>query len=486
MIFLAVTALALATGSTVRAGSFATQVISAQGPFGPSLYNDPASILGAPATNYFDSASAPITRVKLNEPVWGQNVSDGVSNKLILTLNSGSFVIVGFDEPITNHPANPYGIDFLVFGNTFYVASTFGDAANLNTTTMFGMAFEEPVLVSVSPGFTGQPGENPDDPATWPWYRYDNGPFGDGIFPTHAYRWNRDEAGWTDQLMDFTKPVNPAFESVFAAGGISVADAIDLYTGSGGGAGFDLTPSGFDSVRYVKIEATEEFSSGEIDAIAIVRRMTLGDTLSVSPLNITNNNARLFFQELNAPDRTAVSVSFTELSDLAQVTATAFSAEAMTNVVGNVLNSIELNLTNLLHSDPVTFTADVAIGTGAGYGGTGGDLRLFQWNDSIWKSIPFTYNPTSRSIIAGSVTNLGAFALVQLVAPAMTISRTATGFRFEFDVVPNLLHTLERSTNLIHWTAITNSTPLTSGLVSFEDDTAPEPQAFYRLRLTID
>ena len=94
------------------------------------------------------------------------------------------------------------------------------NASDMNAVKVMGGLFGEPVKVSVSPGFTGRTGEVENDPATWPWYSYENGPFGDTGFPTQGYVWNRSTTNWSPQAMDFTKPVNPALASTLDAGNI--------------------------------------------------------------------------------------------------------------------------------------------------------------------------------------------------------------------------------------------------------------------------
>ena len=171
--------------------AYAAQVISSQGPLGASPYNDPNSTVGAPATHYYSSAAEPATRVKLNEAVFNISVVNGVTNKLITTLNTGSSIILKFDHPITDDPAHPYGIDFEVFGNSFYSASGFGDAANMNTVTLGTEFLPNRRKCRSALATPANRGENPNDATTWPWYRYDNGPYADGVFPAQAYRWDR-------------------------------------------------------------------------------------------------------------------------------------------------------------------------------------------------------------------------------------------------------------------------------------------------------
>ncbi|HLP76652.1 MAG TPA: hypothetical protein VK327_06985, partial [Candidatus Paceibacterota bacterium] len=184
---------------------YAVEVISAQGPFGPTVYGDTNSVLGAPATRYYDPSGGS-RRVKLVEPAFNvaSDTNGLITPNLVLTFNAGSQLIVRFDHPVSNNPANPYGIDLLVFGNTLYGAGFVNDATDMNTRSLGGSSSgsaDDAVAISVSPGYTSLPGEDANDPSTWPWYRYAFGPYGDTGFPTQAFKWNRTAASWTDEVM---------------------------------------------------------------------------------------------------------------------------------------------------------------------------------------------------------------------------------------------------------------------------------------------
>lgn len=242
-------ALSLASLATAQ---FATQVTGASADLtGSGLYNSPQAALGAP-TRWYDAFGTPSRTTPIESAF---NVGLG-GEKLLVTLNLGSFIELRFDAPVTDDPLNPYGLDFLVFGNAFY----FGDPwpfENYNTTMVTGGPFVEPTLVSVS-----QDGVN--------WTPFTNGPYADTAFPTNAYQWDRATASWTNQESDFTKPVNPALAATFAQGGMSAADVIDAYDGSGGGTGFDLADVGLSWIQYVRIEGVSGLAGGEIDAVADV------------------------------------------------------------------------------------------------------------------------------------------------------------------------------------------------------------------------
>jgi len=61
---------------------------------------------------------------QLSTSAAAQNVVGNTSN-LVSLGGFGGYIIVGFDQPIVNHPNNPYGIDFSIKGNSF-VANLYG------------------------------------------------------------------------------------------------------------------------------------------------------------------------------------------------------------------------------------------------------------------------------------------------------------------------------------------------------------------------
>jgi hypothetical protein len=478
---------------TSLASPYAVQIVGAQGPYGNSPYDETNAVLGAASTRFYDpfggfGGSVTNPRVKLVEA--GFNIAADtnglITPNLITTLNGGSHIIARFDQPVRDDPANPYGIDFLVFGNAFYSANVFvNESTDMNTALLTGGPFSEPLKVSVSPGYTGRAGENPDDPNTWLWYRYDTGPYGDSDFPTHAYKWNRATTNWTEEVMDFTKPVNPSLKELLSVGGMSVADAIDLYVGSGGGTGFDLQASGFPQIQYVKVEGIDpDFSGGEIDAFSIVRHMTVGDELSIAPENITNNTAKLFFQKAGQPSLSLVSLDFSALSGVAKIaTAQLDDPSTLAPLPGTPLNAVRLSLSSLPGTNGVTFQADLGLAAPESYEGNGDDLEVVQWNDSNWVRQAFTFDPPNKRVHVARVTNLSAFVVFEVNAPNLFINQIGGSFEIQFIPVAGWEHTLELTTDFYSWSTVSTVTPIDNHVVTLEDHTPPAGRAFYHLRL---
>jgi len=251
----------------VQASDFAVEIMDYYGPFGPSPYDDPYSVLGKPTTFIKDGSDT--FACSLVYPAWN-TAPEG--SKLIVTLDIGAEIAVGFDHKIADDAGNPYGIDFIVFGNSWFEHSGLGLVEpNTNMDEFFlknpTSIFAEWVIVSVAQDPNG------------PWHTFTNGPYADDMFPTNAFAWDSDSNNWGDEL-DWLKPVDPNL-SISDFDGLSVAEAIELYDGSAGGTGFDLKwldpndyqalavdpDSGRRWIQYIKV-ISDEF--GEVDGFADV------------------------------------------------------------------------------------------------------------------------------------------------------------------------------------------------------------------------
>ncbi len=193
-------------------------------------HTDPFNALGAPtrSTNPASPWGGPVTP---GSPAWGPNE--------LVSLGAGGSLTLSFDEPITDDPDNPYGIDLLVFGNSYYIG-----AYNANPAT--GAHTEGGVIEVSQDGLT---------------YFTVTGA-ADGPFPTNGYT----DAGATIPT-DFTKPVNPAFDG----SGHTISEIIAGYKGSGGGFGVDIAPTGLSEISYIRFSNPLGATvTPEIDAVADV------------------------------------------------------------------------------------------------------------------------------------------------------------------------------------------------------------------------
>ena len=261
------------------------------GPFNPSnpLWQNPAAAVGKPNTLDYDDltgfgpvpggfAGGPMRRIHLAWPAWQWGSNDpgtlGTRPGWLdgrrqngVGLSLAAQVVLEFDEPIVNHPddggAFHWGVDLIVHGNAgFAPDGAVAADTNLNALTLTGGLLAEPVEISVAQSPAG------------PWFLA--GSVGDALYPTQPWAWNRIEFAWSSQEQDWTKPVNPS-RSISDFEGLSVADAIDLYEGSAGGAGIDLDhltdgsgqPASLDWIRFVRFRDPAG-NGGEICAVADV------------------------------------------------------------------------------------------------------------------------------------------------------------------------------------------------------------------------
>lgn len=162
----------------------------------------------------------------------------------IISIGAGGELIVRFDEPVIDRP----GTDMLIFGNAFF-------ALDSSFSLVDGIV-SEPGTVEVSV-----------DGIDW---RPANG-FADGLFPTQGFL-DTDMFGSTigTQPTDFLKPMNPSL-TINDFLGLTYAQALALYDGSGGGASIDIAGSGLANFQFVRVSVpTGALFSTEVDAFAAV------------------------------------------------------------------------------------------------------------------------------------------------------------------------------------------------------------------------
>ena len=171
----------------------------------------------------------------------------------IVSVGAGGWITLHFNTPVRNDPANPFGIDLIIFGNAGFidgdypngvVAGLFGNDGGFIEVSMNGVDWIE------IPGIQA-----------------------DAMFPTQ---------GWVDSEgpfdlnpgtipSNFQLPVDPSltFDDVV---NLDYEQLVKLYNGSGGGAGIDLEVTGLNQVNYVRIYSPLDGGiSFEIDAVVDAR-----------------------------------------------------------------------------------------------------------------------------------------------------------------------------------------------------------------------
>jgi hypothetical protein len=202
-------------------------------------YTNPSAALGEPTrftgVGIFPGAVTPFN------PAWmpGELVSIGPGGSLTVQLG----------RPVVNDPLNPFGIDFLIFGNAGYIDTSFpnGIAGSMFSTgigtvevSADGQNWELLPGVTVNAAFPTLGFSDTSNP-------YSTSP---GLVPT-----------------DFTRPVDPALNAT----GLSFSQLVAAYAGSGGGIGIDIAPSGLAEISFVRISNPASASGAvSIDAFSIV------------------------------------------------------------------------------------------------------------------------------------------------------------------------------------------------------------------------
>jgi MYXO-CTERM domain-containing protein len=235
----------------ITRAQFASSVVSYNPGTGfVSGFTDPTTALGAPSQiNPFGENTDPFN------PPYGTNqiVSVGVGGSLTLHLNT----------PIQHSASNPFGVDFIIFGNTgFQITNDF----DLGTFTFVGTPATDGSLFGNNTGSTRV--EVSADGVNWFTLNPSLAPIVDGLFPT-------------DGIGNPLLPVNPNLTASDFSGQ-TLAGIESLYGGSAGGTGFDLAwaQDGLGNgvnlafADYVRIDVLS--GTSEIDAVSVVPEPTSG------------------------------------------------------------------------------------------------------------------------------------------------------------------------------------------------------------------
>jgi hypothetical protein len=217
--------------SNVLADGFADTVINySPGTGFSSGFTNPATVLGSPTSTATPFAPA-------------------FQKTQLLSIGAGGSVTVQFDTPIQNDPSHPFGLDFTIYGNSFFVES--GTTA---TGSIFGSTpGSTQVLVS-------QDGVN----------FYTLNP---ALAPTVNYAFPTDGAG------DPTMPINPTLTPGNFTG-LDLNGIRSLYNGSAGGSSYDISWAedsqgnsvSLSSIDYVEVEVLS--GKAQVDAFSEVPEPT--------------------------------------------------------------------------------------------------------------------------------------------------------------------------------------------------------------------
>ena len=236
-------------------------------------FDDVENVLGRPTAYMVGQWGGPVSPYN---PAW----KDG---ELLTLQGEDDFVVIAFDHDVVDDPNNPFGLDFIVFGNAFGVGRTedyYAQGTGPSNIGFTGSGSSEPGLVEVS-----QDGET--------WYAFNEGPYCDDFAPTLGFVYDDAQPDtalysgnlWWGKMTDACYPVDPSL-SWTDLQGLTLAEVAKRYNGSAGGTGYDIgklnlpvNAQGRKWFRYVRISGMESeipnedgdyFTSPEVDAVADV------------------------------------------------------------------------------------------------------------------------------------------------------------------------------------------------------------------------
>ena len=219
-----------------------------EGVGGSPGYNSPATAIGEP-TRLTGEGSWPGVVSPFNPPWLAEE---------IVSIGSSGSLVVAFDEPVVNDPANPWGVDLIVFGNTGCIDNSYPDGI------VGGLFSDDGGVIEVSA-----------DGKQWVAI---TATLADGLWPTRGYIDSQpyDSVGGI-QPSDFTMPVDPRL-TLSDVMGLNNDEFMEYYRTSGGGTPIDLAETGLDEISFVRISVSSTSKlSVEIDGMSDVNPQIIGD-----------------------------------------------------------------------------------------------------------------------------------------------------------------------------------------------------------------
>lgn len=252
--------------ASVAASPFATQVVcyDAGANANPS-YLDPAGALGSAAR--MTGGGNFVSGVTPFNPAFNPDQ--------LVSVGAGGHLTLGFDRTITDSPDHRFGVDLILFGNAFFVDQSFFDTDPGNDGS--GVLGPDPSMFAsdgVADVYVSADGVD---------WRLASTTTVD-LFPTLGYSDFDQTTPLTPGSVptDFTRAMDPSLELADLAG-LTFAQLIDLYDGSGGGIGIDISGTGLASASFVRIE-NNSGAAFNIDAVAVVPAPGAGAALGLGLL----------------------------------------------------------------------------------------------------------------------------------------------------------------------------------------------------------
>jgi hypothetical protein len=219
-----------------------------EGVGGSPGYNSPTATIGEPS-RFTGEGIWPGVVSPFNAPWLAEE---------IVSIGSAGSLVISFDEPVLDDPANPWGIDLIVFGNTGCIDNSYPKGV------VGGLFSDDGGMIEVSAD-----GKQ--------WIEITTS-LADGLWPTRGFIDSQPyDAVEGTQPSDFTMPVDPRL-TLDDVMGLNNDELMALYRTSGGGSPIDLAETGLSEISYVRISvANDSTLSVEIDGMADVNPQIIGD-----------------------------------------------------------------------------------------------------------------------------------------------------------------------------------------------------------------